>query len=400
MGGVPSIAIVCHNAYGAMTGGRSGQIGGVEWQTSLTARWFQARGYAVSLLTWGERPDEVVDGVRMVKICPRDAGLPGLRFVTPRWTGLASALARADADVYYQNGAEAVTGQVAAWCRFRKRAFVFSSACDTDCEARLPLMPEIRTRVLYRYGLRAADALIVQTDTQEDLLRAGFGLPSLVIPMPCPGPSDAEFVPPTLARPARALWIARVCRQKRPDRLVELARQRPDLGFDMVGPAEDSSYAAEVLAAARALPNVTVHGPIPRQRVAGYFRAAGCLLSTSDFEGFPNTFLEAWSLGVPIVSTFDPDGVIARHGLGRVAATTEALVASLDELLGSPEAHAVASRAARAYYKEFHAAESVLPRFEAVFLAAAARRGRASSAAAPSSGAPATLEVGEPRVRA
>lgn len=371
-----AIGIVCHNAYGAMTGGRTGQIGGVEWQTSLTARWLAARGHAVNLLTWGGGPDELVDGVRIVKICPQGDGLRGLRFFHPRWSGLVGALSRADCDVYYQNGAEVTTGQVALWCRRRGRAFVFSSACDTDCDVRLPLMPAARTRLFYRYGLRAADVVIVQTETQRRLLSAGFGLESLVIPMPCPGPSDQEYEPRQQPTSPSALWIARVCRQKRPDRLLDVARLCPDLSFDMVGPIEDSSYAAGVAEEARSLPNVTVHGPVPREAVYDFYRRAGCLFSTSDFEGFPNTFLEAWSHGLPIVSTFDPDSVITRHGLGLVATDTEELAAGLRRLLESPELHLLKSRQARSYYREHHAAETVLPRFERAFLDAARRHGR------------------------
>ena len=91
----PSIAIVAHFAYGAMTGGVTGHIGGVERQTSLTARWLTEQGYRVSLITWdeGQQDGDVVDGVRLIKMCRQDAGFPGLRFFHPRWSSLKTAIA-------------------------------------------------------------------------------------------------------------------------------------------------------------------------------------------------------------------------------------------------------------------------------------------------------------------
>jgi hypothetical protein len=140
------ICFVAHNAYGAMAGGRSGHIGGVERQTSLMAKWLAVRGYRVSMLTWDEGQDNgaEIDGVRVFTICPRTAGLPGLRFFRPRWSGLMAAMKRADADVYYQNCAEYVTGQVGLWCRRHGRKFVYSVASDPDCDRRLPKMHSLR----------------------------------------------------------------------------------------------------------------------------------------------------------------------------------------------------------------------------------------------------------------
>ena len=377
MNGRASVAIVAHNAYGALAGTASGHIGGVEWQTSLTARWLARTGTPVSILTWADGPpgDETIDGVRVVKVCARDAGLPGFRFVHPRWTGLRRALARADADVYYQNGAEEVTGQLGYWCRRNGKGFVFSTANDRDCESRLPSQ-DLRSRLLYRRGLPAADVRIVQTETQRRMMKEAFGVDSIVIPMPCPGPSDEAYVPRHAPTSRRILWIARITQQKRPDRLVEIARLCPDLEFDLVGPAYGGEYAESVLAQARSLPNMTVHGPLPRERAQAMFLAAGLLLCTSDFEGFPNTFLEAWSLGLPIVSRFDPDSVIVRHGLGLVASHTADLAAGIRAMLDDSGRYAESSRQARRYYRENHAAEAVLPRFEAVFQDVAAARRR------------------------
>ncbi|MBI5383778.1 MAG: glycosyltransferase family 4 protein [Verrucomicrobia bacterium] len=367
-----SLCIVSHNAYGMMSGAGARFIGGVEWQTSLTARWFAAHGWPVSLLTWDEGgpTEERVDGVRIIKICRQDAGVPGLRFFHPKWTGLARAMRRAAADVYYHNCGECVTGQMAMWCRRHGRAFVFSAASEADCDPTLPELLALRERMLYRHGLKCADRVVVQTQTQHRRMREAFGVESVVIPMPCLGPADQEFSPPRRSTD-RVLWIGRVCPVKRPDRLLELAAACPDLSIDLIGPVSDEAYAQATKRRAEQLPNVTLHGAVPRQRMDEFYRRGAVLCGTSEYEGFPNTFLEAWSHGLPVVSTFDPDGLIAGRKLGAAVKDIADMAVAVKKLLGSTEHYEEASRNARRYYAENHAVETVLPKFAAIFQEAA-----------------------------
>ena len=369
------LCLVAHFARGAMSGGTAGHIGGVERQTSLMARWFATRGHRTTLVTWdeGQRDQEIIDGVRVVKLCARDAGLPVLRFLHPRWTSLNRALARANAGIYYHNCSEYVTGQVAHWTRAHDRRFVFSTAHDEDTDPRLSHL-SLRERLLYRYGLRHADCVIAQTRLQQTRLREHFGRESVVVPMPCPGPGPAE----TLARqtrPAdpRVLWIGRVCEQKRPHLLLELARACPEVEFDLVGPPDASPYTRNVLGAARMIPNVRVRGGVPRPDVPALYRESSCLVCTSRDEGFPNTFLEAWSHGLPVVSTFDPDGLIAEQGLGRAADDIAGLAVGVRDLLASPGEWRGASERARRYYLDNHTVDAAMSRFEALFLGLSAK---------------------------
>ena len=86
-----------------------------------------------------------------------------------------------------------------------------------------------------------------------------------------------------------------------------------------VGPLPPLRSSAPLLAEARTLPNLVLHGAVPRERMAAMYGGAALLLCTSRYEGFPNTFIEAWSLGIPVVSTIDPDGLIAEvSGSGRI----------------------------------------------------------------------------------
>jgi len=365
-----SVCIVSHNGYGAISGCKGGFVGGVEWQTSMLARWLAARGHAVSFLTWDEGgpDDESIVGVRIIKICRKSSGLSGLRFFHPKWSGLVKAMRRADAEVYYQNCGECVTGQVAIWCRKNKRGFIFNAANETDCDVSLPELKYWKDRVLYRMGLHNASRVIVQTHTQMEMMRRNFSVNSLVVPMPCQGAQPMFERGRDNPLSNRVLWVGRVCPQKRPDRLVEVARICPEFHFDLVGPHYPDALSTKAIMEAGKLPNVVVHGQLNREEVARLYRDAACLISTSDYEGFPNTFLEAWSHALPVVSTFDPDGLIVSRHLGFVASDAATLAKALQVLLGSNELYAEFSGNALSYFLENHTLEKVQPRFERLLL--------------------------------
>src|SRR5260221_11353100 len=76
---------------------------------------------------------------------------------------------------------------------------------------------------------------------------------------------------------------------------------------------------------------------------------AKLLVNTSDVEGFPNSYLQAWIRGVPVVTLIDPDRVIEREGLGIAVRTPEGLPAAADALLRQPVAWRAASARCRAF---------------------------------------------------
>ena len=367
----PRICFVAHLAYGAMAGGDCGAIGGVERQTSLMAKWLAGRGYQVSVLTWDEGQEDgiEIDGVKVFKLCRKDAGIKGLRFFWPKWTSLIAAMKRADADVYYHNCSECVTGQIALWCRMNNRRFIYSTASDRDCELRLPHMHTYRERVLYRYGLKSAETVIVQTERQREMMLKNFRRDSLVLPMPCPGPSEIYGVNYEQERHSsrHVLWIGRICKVKRPDRLLDLAENCSDLHFDLVGPSDYSEYARAVCERARNIENLTLHGSVSRENVSEYYKKAKIMCCTSDSEGFPNTFLEAWSYALPIVSTFDPGGMIADIGLGIIAQEISGLADGIRSLCNSPDQWKEVSQRVRQYYLENHTVDAAMEKFERAF---------------------------------
>lgn len=366
---LPRICIIAHNAYGAMTGGAQGHIGGAERQTSLMAKWFAAAGHETSLITWGGREldDQRVDGVTVRTIGDADAGLPVVRFFHPRLSGLWGAMRRADADVYYHNAAEAVTGLAAEWCRRHGRKFVYSSAAELACDIRLPLLKKTYERVLYRRGVRLAHLRIVQTRAQQELFARGWGLDSVILPMPCPGPEDAEFQAPAPPSPPRVVWAGRVDDNKRPGWMLDLAAKLPTVNFEIAA-AANGAFAAtcrELEQRAAKMSNVRWRGAVPREQMPEFYRGATALCCTSRHEGFPNIFIEAWSHGVPVVTTFDPDRTATRLGMGAQAGDVDGLAAALSAYCSDQDRWREASRCARDYYVKNHRVETAMARFQA-----------------------------------
>ena len=369
----PSICFVAQNAYGALALEDTGHIGGIETQQSLMSRWLADRGYPVSMITWdeGQPRETVIAGVRVYKMCGKNEGVRGLRFFHPRWTSLVRAMGEADADIYYYNCGDLGLGQIVLWAHRNGKKVFFSAANEADCDRDLPLLTNFRERILYRHGLRNADKIAAQTHNQKKMLREGFGVESTVIPMPSMGfDPDQNFEPqPPEAGKGRVLWVGRISSEKRLEWLLECARRCPNLSFDVVGSTNaPTPYSEKMIRMAESIPNVRLRGRVIHRRLGEFYRQADVLCCTSKHEGFPNTFLEAWSVGVPIVSSFDPDSVIASHGLGYTVDSVEQLVERLNEITSSQETWENFSRACKNYFLKNHTVQASMRLFETEFL--------------------------------
>lgn len=369
----PRICFVAPHAYPALSG-RSDlpHIGGAEVQQALIGRVLAQRGWSVCFVTQDHgQPDAIThDGITVYRTARRGAGWPGLRGLHPGITKLWHALARAKADIYYQRAAGTETGLVALWCRLRRKAFVFAAASDTNCDPSLPDLKRCSERILYRIGIRRADKIVAQTRTQAEAFDRGFQLPTTLIRSCAPDPFDGRTLHRVLTPETapRLLWVGRFHHKKRLEWFLDLAERLPEFACDIVGEGRrGDSYADALVARARKLSNVTLHGRVSHAEMGRFYDQSALLVCTSPKEGFPNTFLEAWSRGTPTLSTVDPDGIINSHGLGAMGASVAALREAALSLLVRPDTWSDCSQRARRYYLNNHSVSAAAEAYEALF---------------------------------
>lgn len=304
------------------------EVGGAEVQQCVLARLFAAHGYRVSMvcLDHGQPAKTVLAGVTVHKAFRPHAGLPLLRFVHPRITAMWRALREVGADIYYCRATGMLVGLVAEFCRRHGKRSIYAGASNMDFAPGLEEKIRFaRDRWLYRRGLARVDRIVAQNEAQRASCLASYGRDALVIP------SCYELPPGTRAagRGERVLWVGMIRSGKRPELFLELAARLPQRRFVMVGgPGRGEGALYErIQRRARALPNVELTGFLPLAQVEMRFDEARVLVNTSDYEGMPNTFLQAWARGVPTLATVDVGTPVHRQfaGIEQGAREIEAL---------------------------------------------------------------------------
>jgi glycosyltransferase involved in cell wall biosynthesis len=179
---------------------------------------------------------------------------------------------------------------------------------------------------LFERGVRGTQVRIVQNGDQIRQFSDRFDSAPLLIysavEMPDslpPGREESDF---------EVLWVASIKGEKRPELFLDLARRfaGEPIRFVMAGSVLDSRYADDIRLTTQVNERFDYLGPIPYEQTAALFARASLFVNTSrpGIEGFPNSFLQAWAAGTPVLSIdCDPGGVIARHGLGRIAPERE-----------------------------------------------------------------------------
>lgn len=353
------ICIVGLDDYAMLTGDSSyGYTGGESVQHVLLSRAWRDLGHEVSIIVHahGQPSPTMVDGIQAIAAYERNAGLFGLRFVHPRLSTLWRAMRRADADVYYHSPASPWAGVVAWFAKTFARQFVLRIASDSDCRRGRQPMRYRRDRWLFDYGVLHASLVAAQTEQQREMLARNYGIDSEIVNIAVEIPST----PPSQPKDVDVLWVGNFRPVKRPDVALELARRLPKFRFVLVGGSVPGgqAYFDRMAAQARELPNVTLTGSVPYAAVGEWFARSRLHVNTSDYEGFPNTFLQAWVRGVPVVSFFDPDKMIQRRALGRCCSDLPAMSRAIQELLAAEtERRAIGKRARELVSSQYSARE-------------------------------------------
>lgn len=310
------------------------------WSVELGA-WLGAlknSGHSAGVLTW-KGAGKYVGEQDLCTLLETYDPKAGIRFAKYAYSYIPSMLRAARAfgpDVIVQSCRGVQTG-ILAWIAKRLGVpFVHRLASDIDADDRYRTeLPPIE-RAIFRYGLSRSAAFVCQNEYQAIALSARYPNAALsIVHNPIELPAT---LPPVLSRTERSYiaWLGVFKKAKDLPLLVDVARAHPDLRFRVGGNEgkgiDDTSRAA--LGELKALPNVEMTGYVPRTEVYAFLSRASALLSTSSYEGFSNTFLEALAAGTPVIArrAVDPDLILTRHRLGLIADDASALPGEIDRL--------------------------------------------------------------------
>ena len=365
---LPTICFVAPNAWPVLSGdGDLPMIGGAEVQQVIVAQELVKRGYRVSMICrdFGQ-PEEVrINDITVFRSFRLEDGLPVLRFVWPRLVSTWRCLARADADIYYQRTAGMLTGVVAEFCRRAGRKSVFAAAGNPDLEPGTSRIEYARDRWIYEYGLRHVDRILVQNEEQERLCLANFGRTSTRVP-------NCYTLPDSKAPGAGryVLWVSTIRKLKQPGLFLDLAEALPEFRFRMIGgPGRGEAPLYETIKRrAAGIPNLEFLGFVPFAQVEAHFDDASVFVNTSESEGFPNAFLQAWARGVPTVAFVDSGARANGRRVGCRVHSFEAMVSQVSGWLANDTGRVQEGRRCREYVAATHAPARVLEIYERIFL--------------------------------
>lgn len=327
--------------------------GGAERQQWILARSLAKYGHQAVIYTLSDhpRPDKMVDGVIF------------------RWTNLKTPilgwpkiLQRERADWWYWRGQDYYLGYLVLLAHIYKTKVVFACAFDADCKPRQALTRRRYLWPAYALGLKTADRILVQHQDQYKLLAKTLQSKARLV-LSLSGDSH-----PIKERDCYVSWVAVLRETKRPHLIVEIAQRLPNVHFIVCGPVSTHrtrhEYADGIVSFLQSCQNIEYRGQVYPDEAQTVIRHSALLLSTSSQEGFPNTFLQAWSEGVPVISLeLDPGGVIESFNLGVVSKTIEDCAKDILKLITDEELNNLIGQNCIAYVQQNHSENVVIQQF-------------------------------------
>ena len=356
---VVRVCFVCPKAYPLFNKAVEGDFGGAEVDLYyLATELANEENFDVSVIVadYGQGDVESIENVTVIKSL--DFGKNALAGAVRIWR----ALKQANADIYIIKTASVGVPLVATFCGLHKKAFVYRTAHQDECDGTYLRNHKLVGR-LFAASLRGAKIVVAQNDSDREKLKATIAVDSRVIPnahrLSEPDPSQRDSI----------LWVGRSVGFKRSQLFLDLAEKFPDEKFVMICQrATGDKHYDELLDRSENIPNLQFHQRVGFNEIGKYFQTAKIFVNTSLAEGFPNTFIQACMHSTAIVSlNVDPDDFLQRYSCGiscrdDIAKLNEAVAFMLDS-----RHYIDIGRNGRKYVEENHDIANIINIYKAEF---------------------------------
>jgi glycosyltransferase involved in cell wall biosynthesis len=335
--------------------------GGSAVQTYGWIRGLMEEGQEVYVMTdipAGHDKNRLKDECRTMKLIPmydNKKGVRWLRWLYYRLPYTYKKIKAVKPDYLYVSIPGWTSSLIGIICYWLKIKFIQRISNDNQLDKRFRKDHSRVHQFFLNLGLRLSHHVLCQNNFQLQVVREKY-----------PGKSVIKLTNPLYVKYQEAedvfcsrryiAWVGIYRHQKNLKLLFQVASILKKEQFVIAGKegancdAETRSYLEKL----KQLPNVTFSGFLQRHQVLPFLANARFLLNTSHHEGFSNTFLEAWSVGTPVISgvQVNPDSIISKYDLGIIYNNVFDLCKQYAAV--TPELYQLLSDNAREYVTQHH----------------------------------------------
>jgi glycosyltransferase involved in cell wall biosynthesis len=328
------------------------------------------KGYKITIITHNEGgpSEELINDIKVIKIYSSTSKINLLSKILHLW----KAFKKSDSDIYFHYGDS--LGIISIFAYLMGKRSIYKIASDVLLDRNL-IINEIQefkssrfnSRVIGNWiDIKLSNAICLQNQYQFMMLKKGYNKNGKIIK------NHIKLNDVNLDKKSETpivLWIGSMAEVKQPWLVVELAKMMPSVKFQMIGGYQgDPTLYNDMKRQSEELENFEFLGVVPFDEVNYYFNKAWILVNTSMFEGFPNSFLQAWMNYMPVLSiNANPDETITDYNLGFYSRNLKQLKIDLSILLNNQDLIKEMGINGRKYVENNHDINNILPEYIHLF---------------------------------
>jgi len=207
--------------------------------------------------------------------------------------------------------------------------------------------------------------IICQNGFQSNTINTKYNIHSEIITQAAPSPHGISSN--KTYDVIQIVWIANLKPLKQPEKYIEIVEHFKDnnsIKFLMIGRDLGNKY-QHLLQTQCENPNFDYLGELTNDEVNVLLEKSHILINTSEYEGFSNTFVQAWMRGTVVISlNSNPDNVLTKFNIGYETITKSNTISVINKLINNINLLKEKGDSSQKYAIEAHSIKNVYKKLD------------------------------------